>query len=414
MTMRFTKSSAKRPSYNKLADLDLSEIARTNTFRFIAVLFVSDVFWLTLNRLMSTTGWVFYNTSSFRLDFYLLTVAGAAFFSLIAYFFCRIITFIPKIPVPKLLIVSIFVAAIFTNLITATFLTEGARYTSEGLTGINGIVYAISRSLSILSIILSIKDKYSERTGINIMIVMALLLSLIATIDGLSIAITISCFVFIYFQTSGFKNIILFLSVLMAFMLLLYLGFQSKFTIIPNYLTPEFALRWSIARMAISSEHLYMYISGESILNGEGEYLKLIIRSWANRWGVIFQGSNILFEYPRAVGEATYFDMYNEYGAGSSPGFYLGILLNKSFSFIFLFGAVYIFGQMFYGIRKIFNIVELYALVLITKVIHANISEYIVFLSPLTLSLFTFVLAAIIVPRHIEQNLEVKKSGLRA
>lgn len=378
----------------------MEEIARKNTFRFLVVLMFSEVIWLSLSRLLIQNEWTFYNVSRFDWGVYFMAVALAASFSLLALFFCRIVKFLPRLKPSRVLIYGIFMLAMLCNVAAASFLSEGARYTSGGLTGTAGIVYALSRAVSMMAIVIAIKDKYSANPGINKLLVGAFIVSLILTIDGLAIALSISCFVYVYFQSSGFRNVVITAIAAIFVLVLFFIGFQNKFEVVPAYVTPEFAMKWSVARMSISAEQLFKYMSGESILNGSGQYIDLIVRSWENRYDLLFGNGGSLLEYPRTISEAMYIDMYGSIGAGSSPGYFLGILFHGVFSVVFVMGAVFVFAQLFYGIGKVFNFAELYAIFLITKIIHANVTEYVVFMSPATLVLATFLIATLITVRH--------------
>ena len=381
-----------------LVDEKLAAAARTNTSRLIAILFFQEVAWLTLNRMIESDGWVFYYTSQFRLSVYAMLIALAAFYSWGGFALCRLAPVMPRLRIGNWLVVTIFSLAIIFNVISATFLTQSARYTSGALTGTAGVIYAVSRSFSLMAMVLALKGKYSDGYKISIYILTAFSFGLFITIDGLAGAMTTSAFLFLMFRSKGWKNVIIFLSFSVIAIFIFYVGMNSKFSEIPYYLTPEFSFRWSVSRMSISAESLYKYLSGESMFNEPGSYIDLLKRSYVNRYLVI-TGQNFFPVYPRSVSEGFYMDMYREVGAGSSPGFYLGTLLHGFFSPFILFATCCIFLQMFYGIKMVFGYVDIFAITLIMKIIHANVTEYVIFFSPTTLALFAFIFASVMVPK---------------
>ncbi|RXZ64757.1 hypothetical protein [Pelagerythrobacter rhizovicinus] len=372
----------------------LARVARENTTKLIAVLFFQEAIWLGLNRIVNR-GHTFYITSEFYTPMFLMLIALAGIYTFLGWVFSRGITSFPRIYVRPRAMTLTFLVAIVANVLAAGFLAEGARYNSGELTGVTGVIYAIARAASLMVMVLAIKGRYGRGSPANTFLLIAFVVSMAITIDGLAIALTISAFLCVLLRVKTSHDILL---GILAFVLVgtaFYIGFWSKFSVIPAYLTPEFAFRWSISRMSISAESLYKYLSGESMFNDSMAYLDVIQRSYLNRYNVIM-GEGFVPSFPRSVSEGFYMDMYRVPGAGSSPGFYLGILLHGLFSPLFLLAFTWMFMQLFYGIRTSFGYVRIFALSLILKVVHGNVTEYIIVLSPSIMIVVLFILACLI------------------
>lgn len=398
------------PARNFSADEGLTKIAQANASRVCIILFFQEIAWLTLSRMFENSGWTFYYASEFKITIYAMLITISVFYMWGATFFCKLSSVLPRFKVGKGVVYVIFIFAIITNIASATFLSEGARYATGGLTGVAGVIYAVSRSLSLMAMVLALKGKYGGGYKIGVAILGAFSLSMFIAIDGLAGALTTVSFLFLIFRSKGWGNVILFTFFIIISIIIFYVGFNLKFKEIPYYLTPEFGLRWTVARMSISAESLYKYVSGESMFNDPGSYIEIIKRSYVNRYLVI-SGESFVPVYPRSVSEGVYLDMYGNIGSGSSPGFFLGLLMHGIFSPMILFVMCYLFVQIFYGICVVFSYMDIFAISLITKIIHANITEYIVFFSPSTLALLTFIFAGLIAP-NTPSHMSVSSSVL--
>src|SRR3546814_15754707 len=104
----------------------------------------------------------------------------------------------------------------------------------------------------------------------------------------------------------------------------------------------------------------------------------------------ILMGGSPVIIFPRSVSEALYYDMYGQYDAGSSPGFFLSLMLNGFLSIPVLYIFIFLIYQLFYGVNRKFSLIGLIALVLITKIIYVTISDFFFILYPLNLALFLY------------------------
>src|SRR3546814_6698469 len=156
-------------------------------------------------------------------------------------------------------------------------------------------------------------------------------------------------------------------------------------------MTPDYMAKLLISRLSISAEQGFTFMACDSLLNRSGEYFALIERALQDRMDILMGGSPVII-FPRSVSEALYYDMYGQYDAGSSPGFFLSLMLNGFLSIPVLYIFIFLTYQLFYGVNRKFSLIGLIALVLITKIISVNISEYFVIVSPVTLALVLLVL----------------------
>lgn len=374
---------------------DLARIARANAVRLMIVLFFQEIAWLVLHRLTLAKGWAFYHISEFHLTTFLLMVLLASSAVAIAALFARSISRFPRIQMGGKVINVTFLVAIIGNIISADFLTEGARYTAGGLTGVTGFIYGVAKTASLMAMVFALKGKYGQGRPVNRILLLAFILSVFATIDGLATALTITCFLFLMLETSGWQRVAIFFSLSLVTAVVFYYGLSAKFTELPAYFTPEFAVRWAIARMSIAAESLYKFLSGESMFNEPYAYIDLLKESYYNRYQLLI-GERPLFNYPKSVAEGFYMDMHGRPGAGSSPGLFLGTGIHGIFAPVFLLVFVWLFMQFFFGFSRVLSFVHIFAIGFILKAIHANVTEYIVLISPNTLALFGFTLACLI------------------
>lgn len=374
----------------------MAALAQRNAALFIAVLVFQDVFLLTLHRLAIDSNWQFYRVSQFSLANYLLYVMLALFIVLVSALLVRGMRAVPKIRFNARLVQLFVGLCIAVNLLSFSIVGVNARYVSGGLTGAVGIIYALSQALSLAAMVLAVKFRANNNPALSLPWAIALAASYAATIDGLASAITLSAYILLIVGDEiKVKNILLMLVGGSTAILAIFIGFSRKFSELPSYMTPDYMAKWLISRLSISAEQGFTFISGDSLLNRGGEYFALIERAFQDRMDILTGGSPVII-FPRSVSEALYYDMYGQYDAGSSPGFFLSLMLNGFFSIPVLYIFIFLTYQMFYGVNRKFSLIGLIALVLITKIIYVNISEYFVILSPVTLALAVFVFACLI------------------
>lgn len=388
----------------------LADIARKNAFRLIVVLFLENIVWFVLNRVFSGEEWSFFLISQFNIEIFLLMTIIAFIFIAFSKFSVRFVNKFHDISVGYWFIPAIFLTAIIGNAASSIFLLAGARYSEGGLTGGVGVIYAIAKAASLMAMTLSIRAKYCGSPKIGLAWLALLIASLLATIDGLATALTICMFLFIMMDTRGLKGAILVVIAACIGVPLLYIGFMAKFTVIPSYITPEFSFHWAVARMSISSESLYKYLAGESMFSESGVYIDVLKDTYFNRFQVITGGIERLV-YPRSVSEGFYMDMSGVSGAGSSPGFYLGLILNGIFSPLMLFIFVWIFAQFFFGFRSVISYPRMYAISFVLKSTHANVTEYLIIFSPVLVAFVGFIVASMVKVRPKNRARKTRQTG---
>ena len=378
----------------------LKAIARRNTYSFLILFLVLEVFWLTANRLILGDDWAFYRTSEFSLTVFSLFLVTVLLLSIFIVFFSRQVGVIRRLKVGMPVVKAVYALAIGANIAVAMLIEDNARYVSGGLTGTAGVTYAFSRSLTLAAMILSLKAKYAPGGSVQLPWVAALCATYAATIDGLASALTLACYVLLLAGSLTWRNAIAIVLGMISVVGVLLFGFGRKFSEIPVYLTPEFFVKWTLARMSITAEQAFTYLSGDSILNRPSAYLDLLVKTYENRLAIV-TGNSYPMSQPRSVSEAFYYDMYGNYDAGSSPGFFLGVIMHGPFAIIAIFLSAFIFMQMFYGMEKRFSIIQLFCFAVITDAIHANITEYLVIISPATVALVLFLAVCMMQPvRH--------------
>lgn len=372
-------------------DAAASDLARSNTTNFVALLLVQDIIWFVINRVMMSASWSFYSISKFGLlNFALYVVIAIAMWGF-AVFFCRHVKDFRKFRFPLIAVRALILVAIVTNIYMPAFVEANARYVSGGLVGLSGIIYNISRVLSLCSMILIVRQRYNQDPSFSWTWTGAFCVSYGLSIDGLAPAMTLSAFLMLLIKDLKLKNVLFGAIGGLGVALTMVIGFNQKFNELPYYMTPTFFVQWVLARLAIAGEQGYRYISGESLLNSDGQYINLILRSVENRIDII-SGKFPILTFPRSVSEALYYDMYGYFDAGSSPGFLLGLILNNVISIPILFLYCTIFFQMFSGVNFRFRVIHLFLLALITKTIYTNTSEYFVVIAPALVTLIFFLI----------------------
>ena len=175
-------------------------------------------------------------------------------------------------------------------------------------------------------------------------------------------------------------------------------GFNAKFDTVPDYLTPEFTLRWVVSRFAIQAEQMYTYVFGNSVIGKDVTYMELVLRSISDRFDLVFT-NYVTLEYPRSVSEATFYDMKNGFGSGSSPGALLGTTLSGPFFFVPILTFSVIIFNLMYGITRKITFPEICAYSFLLKPIHANFSEYLTIISPTLLLVAVVLFCALLKPK---------------
>jgi hypothetical protein len=375
-------------------------LARRNTGFLVALLYLQDIFWLIASRIKQLFFEPIYLVSSFEWPLFVLFILISILFAGISLATARLMRPIRRIPASRGIIPAIILLAIAFNLLQFFYLSINARYNTGALTGAAGLIYFISQALNMAVIVIAIRGKKcaGEIPKFWILFFSA---SLVLKIDGLASALLIGMFALILFDIRihrpGRAIALFLLSVVV-----LWIGFQAKFSYVPDYLTPEFMFRWSISRFAIQAEQMYTFLAGQSVIGNDVPYLDLVFRAFSDRLDIVM-GNPLTIEYPRSVSEATFFDMQGAFGAGSSPGALLGTALQGAFFFLPPFFFSFLFMQFFYGIIEKATITHLLAYSFIFKALHSNFSEFLTIISPVILLVAVYLVSCLIAPR-LEQK----------
>lgn len=369
-------------------------LARATTAKLLALLYLQDIFWLVASRLQIAMGSAFYSVSGFEWVVFAGVCVLALFFSLVGAAFAYTLPPLSKIFVSRGLVKLIILMAIAVNLLTFVAVPAQARYTG-GLTGALGVLYGFGRGLTLCSMILFVRHKFASNPIRSKPLLFGLVISFLITVDGLSNVLTLMTFIILMMPALSMRNVRYLIVAAVAAGILLAIGLKAKFALMPDYVTPDFLVRWAIARFAIQAEHMYTFIAGQSIIGEVASYLDLIVRAVDDRFKIVL-GKFLQLTYPRSVAEALYYDARGFFGAGSSPGILLGTALQGPFFFIIV-PAVYafLFLQVFYGINQKVTFIQLCAFSYLLKGIHANFSEFLTIISPTLLTLAFYLVACL-------------------
>lgn len=371
-------------------------IARRNTFLFLAVVFALEVIWLLISRAFFNLGEThLYNVSPFNLFIVFQFVMWSVLLISASLVSTRISKPLFRISTPRSFFIALLIVCMILNLIMASHLQSGARYQTGGLTGIMGVLDGFRNSINLISFLLYYRERQNGLYVSNILLALVLC-SYILAIDGANPAIRMfmAVFLLISLNQSGIRS---WYKVGFAAILLGSIGLMQKFSELPNLSEIERLTSWFVARMSIQAEHMYTFLSGDSLIKNVSDYYGLIKHSFNNRVELIFYGEKN-FDAPRNVSEALYFDLKQRYGSGSSPG----ILLSAAFQSISLFWVVpllfsFFFLQYFYGLNRKINVFEAIAFSFVLKPLYTNVAEYIVLISPAVLALAIFLLGSLLV-----------------
>jgi len=374
---------------------ELLALAQRNTAALLAFLYLIEIFWLLASRLARSLVYAqSYQVSPLEWGPLVLFVALAIFFAWVARMGTFLVRPLPKCKVPYAALKVVIVLTVAMNLLMLMLVDQNARYTSGALTGLNGVIYGFSQALTMTSLLLVLRHKNSP-TPVSLWLVLTLLASYALTIDGLAKALLLAVFLGLYFDVQIRRPLRL-VAMGAAGVGLYWLGISAKFVDVPDYFTPPFIIRWVVSRFAIQAEHMYTYLSGESIVGARISHMDLVWRAITERFELIFKGDTF-YQYPRSLSEALYFDAWGFYGAGSSPGIFLGTAVQGYllFALVPIFLA-FVLLQYFYGIKRKLPLTHLIAYSFLFKGVYTNVSEYMAIISPNVLYLLFFILGCII------------------
>ncbi len=388
------------PTPHRPSSITRREIAMRNTSFFMVILYLQDIFWIIFSRIVQIYNEPMYIVSNFEWYIIFKFVFVSITISIVAVIVVRFIKPIHRIYLRRKMISSIIVVSIVISIVTVFILQSNARYVSGGLTGMVGVIYGTSQAINLASMVLIIRQS-KLGAPLSSLLVLAFVISSALNVDGLATALTLGVFIFLLMDIKLFRpgRFVLFLSMAS---LLLWIGFNSKFAEIPDYLTPDFMVRWVTARFAIQAEQMYTYLAGKSIVGTEVTYYEIVWRSISNRFDLVLDRPFDV-EYPRSVSEAFYYDISGTFDAGSSPGALLNTVLHGPVFFILpVIVFSFIFFQFFFNITTKLNLINVFAYSFLFKGIHANFSEYMTIISPTLMYVVFFLLSSLIEQKSMQ------------
>lgn len=379
--------------------------ARWNTASFVALIYLIEICWLAASRFLAEfSDYEAYRIIELDLASVAIMVSVAVAYSVIGVFGAYIAAPIPRISIRRLWLNSFVLLACLSKIVSFFVISQGARYTSGGLTGVAGMVYSVSAALALGAMIVVVRQRLSNNMQTPIWLVVALIACFAINIDGLAGALTLATFCFLMLKPATInKPLYLFLGIV-AMVLVLWAGLTAKYPNgLPDYFTPSFMATWVVARFAIQAEQMYTYVTGNSIIGNLIGYYDLLLRMNLDRIDIII-GRGVILEYPRSINEAIYFDMSGDFGSGSSSGILLGTYMMGALGVVVPVVMSFVFFQLFWGSASKLSFARLLALSFLFKQIYANISEYQVLVSPSLLYLFVFIASCLVTAAPLEQG----------
>lgn len=401
--MTFTAILAPRDSGIMKRQQPASEelsVARNNAAKLLAFVYIQDIFWFLASRL-NLNHTLYYNIAPFESSRFALLVLDAVGLSVFGWILLRFMRPLPSWPISRPALNGWVWMAIVGNLLFLYYVRQNARYTSGGLTGLAGIIYGVSRGLTLSCMVLVIRLKAKGETP-STLLVGALVFVFALTIDGFSSALFGIMFLVIYLplHASLTRRIMIWCLIVIIGGTLGYLALIAKFEGIPHaFLSAETIHRWIIPRFAVQAESMYSFVSGRLKIDDPWVTIELISRSIYSRLDIL-AGIPFHLEYPRSVSESIYHDMYGGFGAGSSPGALLGSVMFGPYLF-WVMPAIFgfLFLQMFYGASMQVGFLQLLAFSFLIKGLCADSSEYFTIVSPTLVYVVLFLLGCLFRPK---------------
>lgn len=306
---------------------------------------------------------------------------------------------------------SLFVLVIliltFSSIVNYHF-GNNSRYVEGSLTSPSAVFYFLRNGVIFaFSVLLIINAK-----SVNYSVFFLHLLAILLTVDGLSAAFNLFIFTILFLRARGISifQARFFFSFLVLAPTIFLFGVTMK---IPNqgdgtttYYTEtlpvwfsEILPSWVVHRFSVNAISLYQFIDGDSYFSHQNEnqmgYYELVQKSNINRLSIVLSGT---YEktYPRNVSEAIAYDYTGEYGSGSSPGVLFGSIIGFPIAFVlhlFIFYLIYLFMNRV-GFKL--NFLDIGLLLYFFKPLTANVSEYMILVSPTSLVLILFVFSLMI------------------
>ncbi len=369
-------------------------LARRNAAALVFFLYFQEIIWFAFSRIFFSQEGHFYNVAPFDWLYFFCYVVLAVFLGLLSSFFCLFLKPLPKIYVGKGVLYLTIYLSCFLNLLTYVLVSDRARYESGGLVSGGGGVYFFAVAASLVSMILILKSKF-EDVGVGLKTIVVFCFFYALTVDGLAKVLTLASFLYLYWYKKGVKaRYFLFFPFL--FMGLMWYGIHEKFSEIPDYFSGNFFSSWVIARFSIPAEQAYTYLSGHSIVGEFVSYWDLISRAMFDRFSLL-TGDYRETLFPRTISEAFYYDVHHVYGGGSSPGLFLGTLVQGGWLFwIVPLLISFLMIQYFYKYKYRISFFQICAYSFLLKPVYSNVAEYFVVISFVLFIALCFFLASLV------------------
>lgn len=283
---------------------------------------------------------------------------------------------------------------LFSSIVSSQFNID-SRYVEGSLTSNSAVFYFLRNGfIFALSVLLIINAK-----DVSYSVFFLHVLAIGLTVDGLSVALNFFIFVLLFLRAKGVSiyrrgYLVLFVvlgSVFFLFGITKKIGNEGARTL--NFYS-ETLPSWGVHRFSVNAISLYQFIGGESYFSYQNDnqlgYYELILKSNINRLSIVSSGGYNK-TYPRNVSEAIAYDFTGEYGSGSSPGVLFGSIIGFPIAFFLHLLIFYLIYMFMTRVGFKLNFLDLGLLTYFFKALTANVSEYLILISPTSLVLFLFV-----------------------
>ena len=360
---------------------------RKNSFKFLLVMYMMDLFWLFLIYIIGESEVFNYNSieSSVMINAGLQTGIAIS----VTYLITNIKSnFNYQIIINQGALEKIVYISFFFNLFNFYLNQFYSRYEAGQLTGLFGIYYVVSLGLNIAAFSLLIRVG-ADRKKIKLM--MALHgFSMFGRVDGIAEILVLISMIYIYIVICGIKTKILSLFMIFFYSILVLYGVQVKLgeSFTTNYLV-EYMPMWTVERLAIHSYQWEVVLNGGSIIKNLHDFIITAWNSFLLRIDLLCNCNLGNSSLPKSISEAMYYDLYGLYGSGSSPGVMTSISLMGPLGLLVIYWNAIISRLIFSNIEFKFGYFGMIAFGVAYKILYVDISEYLAIVSPVTLIFIT-------------------------
>lgn len=311
----------------------------------------------------------------------------------------------PHFYIKKNFVFYIVMLGLLLSIIVSDQFSNDARYVEGSLTSPTAVFYFLRNGfLFALSVLLITNAK-----DVSYSVFFLHVVAIIFTLDGLSVSLNLFVFIILFFRAKRISIYRLRYLIILAVVgsILFQFGMTKKIND-PESINIDFYSEilpsWVMHRFSVNAISLYQFINGESYFSyqkkGQLGYYELVQKANIDRLSIVLNGY-YKKTYPRNVSEAIAYDYTGEYGSGSSPGVLFGSIIGFPIAVVLHLLVFYLIYLFMAQIEFKLNFLDIALLVYFFKQLTANISEYMILISPTLLVLFLFVFALMVKVRKV-------------